>query len=235
MAIFPNLNIENIIQINDTIRLDATRSLVSKDEAAISLVEIEPESGSGFIDVTGSKQKDWFLDWQYAGASRTVTVSVRVTTDGMPVTSTFDLEVITPADDKLFSNDGHLLEEESDILKFLPDGKSSFNFMHRKAQKLIIKKFNDDGVQDYDQNKITKDDVVDLTEVQEWSASLTLALIFKDNSNVVNDNYSIKADEYFSQAAERQQRAFFRLDLNGDGSIQPGEKTQFQTRDIVRT
>lgn len=235
MAIFPNLNIENIVQTHDTIRLDATRSVASKDEAAISLVEIEPESGSGFIDVTGSKAKDWFLDWQYAGASRTVTVSVRVTTDGVPVTSTFDLEVITPADDKLFSNDGHLLEEESDILKFLPDGKSSFNWQHRKAQKLIIKKMNDDAVEDYDRNKITKDAFVDITEVQEWSAALTLALIFKDNSNVVNDNYAIKSNDYFSIAAERQQRAFFRLDLNGNGTIETGERSQFQTKDLVRT
>ena len=60
MAIFPHIELEDIVQVNDRTRLSAIKSFVSKDEAAVTLVEIEPESGSGFIDVTGAKQADWF-------------------------------------------------------------------------------------------------------------------------------------------------------------------------------
>ena len=233
--IFPQLNIENIIQIKDTIRLDATRSFVSKDEASISLIEIEPEAGAGFIDVTGTKSKDWFLDWQYSGASRTVTITVRVTTDGAPVASTFDLEVISKVDDKLFSTDADLFGHETDILKFLPDGKTSFNYMHRRAQKLIVEDFNERGVTDYDRQKLTKDAFVDVDEVRDWSIALTLALIFEDNSNVVGDTFSVKAEEYNSAALRHRNRAFFRVDLNGDGTIDTGEAIPYQTKDIVRS
>lgn len=235
MAIFPQLNIENIVQVDDTIRLDASRSYASKGEAAITLVEIEPESGSGFIDVTGTKEKDRYLDWQYAGASRTVTVSVRVTTDGAPVTYTKDLEVISAADDKLFSNDGDLLQHEEEILKFLPDGKTSFTYMHRRAQELIVEDFNERGVEKSDQTKLTKDDFLDVDEVKQWSIALTLALIFEDNSNVVGDKFSMKAEDYRSRAKGHKHRAFFRVDLNGDGSITAGDKSPYRTKDLVRS
>lgn len=234
MSIFPKLNIENIIQTNDTVRLDATRSFISKDEADITLVEIQPEATESFVPVTGSKSKDWFLDWQYAGASRTVAITVRVTTDGLPVTFSQDLEVISEADDKLFSNDGNLLEHESDILKFLPDGKTSFKWMHRRAQKLILADFNERGVTDTHYQKLTKDSFVDVDEVSDWSIALTLALIFEDNSNVVADKYSMKAEEYNSAALRHRNRAFYRIDLNNDGIISVGEESTYQTKSLVR-
>ncbi len=84
MAIFPNLKLEDIVQINDKTRLDASKSFTA-DEAAVTLVEIEPESAAGFIDITptvATNSKQYFLDWSYSGTSRTVTVSVRITTDG---------------------------------------------------------------------------------------------------------------------------------------------------------
>lgn len=235
MAIFPNLNIENIVQVNDTIRLDASRSYASKGEADITLIEIEPEAGEGFIDVTAVKNKDWFLDWQYSGASRTVVVTVRITTDGSPVASTFNLEVISEADDKLFSDDADLLTFESEILKFLPDGKTSFKFMHRRAQRLIVEDFNERGATDYDRQKLTKDAFVDIDEVKDWSTALTLSMIFKDNSNVVGDTFSTKAEEYNSAALRHRNRAFYRIDLNGDGNIDTGETVPYQTKDIVRS
>ena len=235
MAIFPQLNIENIVQVNDTIRLDATRSYASKDEAAISLVEIEPENGAGFIDVTGSKSTDWFLDWEYSGSSRTVDITVRVTTDGAPVAFTFNLDVITKADDKLFSTDGDLLQHEEEIFKFLPKGKTSFIYKHRRAQELIIEDFNERGVTNFNQKKLTKDDFIDIEEVKQWSIHLTLSLIFADNSNVVGDNFSQKADNYLSMALGHRDRAFFRVDLDGDGQISDNENTPFKTTDIVRS
>jgi hypothetical protein len=59
--IFPLVESEPIVQVSDKTRLSAVKSFKSNDEPAISLVEIEPESGSGFINVTGSpiNSKNW--------------------------------------------------------------------------------------------------------------------------------------------------------------------------------
>lgn len=235
MAIFPKLQAERIIQVDDGLRLDATASFVSKDEAAITLVEIEPEAAAGFVDVTGSKNTDWFLDWQYSGASRTVDFTVRVTTDGAPVTFTDQIEVITAEDDRLFSDDYDLLKHEEEILKWLPKGKNSFKYKHRQSQELIIEDFNERGVTDLDGEKLTKAAFLDIEEVRQWSKFMTLSLIYQDNSNVVGDIYSTKADEYMSQALTHKHRAFYRLDLDGDGELSLGERSPFRTVDVVRS
>lgn len=234
MAIFPKLQLDRIVQIEDGTRLDSTATFISKDEAAITLVEIEPEAGSGFIDVTGTKQKDWFLDWQYDGVSRTVDVTVRVTTDGAPVTFTSQMEVITAAEDKLFSDDYDLLVKEEDILKWLPDGRTSFKYKHRQVQTMIIEDFNERGVVDTDGEKLTKDAFVEIDEVRQWALNMALSLIFQDNSNVVGDVYNLKAADYMSDALTHKHRAFFRLDLDGDGSISDGEKSPFRTVGLIR-
>ncbi len=234
MAIFPKLTLDRVVQIEDGLRLDATQTFISKDEAAITLVEIEPETGAGFVDVTGSKQKDWFLDWQYSGLSRTVDVTVRVTTDGAPVTFTESLEVLTSTDDKLFSDDYDLLVKEEDILKWLPDGRTSFKYKHRQVQTMIIEDFNERGVVDDDQNKLTKAAFLDIEEVRQWALNMTLSLIFKDNSNVVGDVFDLKAADYMSEALTHKHRAFYRLDLDGDGNISTGERSPFRTVRLVR-
>ena len=105
--IFPNLILENIVQENDKTRLDATKSFISKDEAAVTLVEIEPYTGAGYIDVTGTSSKDWYLDWSYP-TDGNKTVTVRITTDGGPVSSSKTIWIIDSVDDNLFSYDQDL-------------------------------------------------------------------------------------------------------------------------------
>lgn len=237
MAIFPKMSTDRIVQVEDSLRLDATSTFISKDEAAITLVEIQPEATESFIDVTGTGSnlaKNWFLDWQYSGTSRTVDITVRVTTDGAPVTFTQSLEVITASDDKLFSDDYDLTVKEEDILKWLPDGRTSFKYKHRQVQTMIVEDFNERGVVDRDNNKLTKDAFVDIEEVRQWSLNMVLSLIFKDNSNVVGDIFDQKANNYMSEALTHKHRAFYRLDLNGDGSIDNNEKSPFRTVGLVR-
>ncbi len=234
MAIFPKMINDSVVAVDDATRLDATQTFVSKDEAEITVVEIEPEAGDGFIDVTGTKVKDRFLDWQYTGVSRAVVVSVRVTTDGVPVTSTFGLNVLTSDDDFLFSTDEDLLSMEEDILKWLPAGRTSYKYKHRRAQTLIVEDFNERGVTDTNNDKLTKAAFVDIEEVRQWALNMVLSLIFEDNSNVVGDIYGLKAADYMSDALIHKTRAFFRVDKDGDGSLDDGDKSPYRTVDLVR-
>ena len=224
MAIFGILELEPVVQVSDKTRLKADKSFVSKDEAAITLIEVEPESGSGFIDITGSSSRDWYLDWAYSGISRVVTVSLRITTDGAPVTETATLQVNTAADDKLFSTDADLINKENDILKWVQDGRSSFLNVHRQARDLVLTYLDESGKVDVDGNRLTADSIVDVEEVREWAAALTLKLIFKSISNEVGDIFSEKARLYESQEKIHRNRTFLRFDYNNDGDLSDAEK-----------
>lgn len=234
MAIFPVLDLENKVQVNDKTRLDATESFVSKDEAGITLVEIEPEAGSGFVDVTGSSSSDWFLDWQYSGSSRTVTVTVRVTTDGSPVSHSETIEVLTVSDDNLYSDDRDLIASEPDILKWVPRGRSSFLNVHREAQKRIIEHFNNVGIWDNDNDRLTKDAIIDEKEVNDWSRFLTLSIIFQGISNDVEDVFSEKSIVYSRKAVQARDRSIIRIDQDGDGSVDEGERQNLTSLRLTR-
>lgn len=222
--IFPVLETEDIIQIGDKTRLNAIKSFVSKDEGAITAVEIRPEDGEDFIAVTGFTSKDWYLDWVYTGATRTVTVTVRVTTAGGNETTTETMSVVTSASDKLFSSDQDLTALEPDILKYVPDGRASFLNVHRAAQVKILESLDESGITDTEGAKLTKAAVVDVSEVKAWSRDLTLALIFSGLSNSIDDVFERKSKHYLAEAAKRKNRAVIRLDMDGDGEIEQSEE-----------
>jgi hypothetical protein len=228
MAIFANLKTENIIQVDDKVRLDATQSFVSPNEAAISLVEINPD-GSGFIDVT----TNMYLDWQYNEANE-YEASVRVTTDGDPTTKTITITVISNDDDKLFSDDSLLISHEPDILKWLMDGKSSFNNIHRRSQELILAWLDEKGYVDVYGNKYTKEAIVDIDEVKQWSTFMTLRLIFESLSNAIDDIFSQKAKKYQILEFQARSRAVLRIDIDGDGIVDTGEQLSISSGVVLR-
>lgn len=232
--IFPNLRLEDVVQINDKTRLDATKSFVSKDEASITLVEIEPESGAGFIAVGApGVAKDWFIDWEYA-TDGTKTVSCRITTDGAPTTKSFTLEVLSAADDYLFSTDADIVSFEHDILRYVPEGRSSFNNYHRKAQRLIMAWLDENGHTDVNGDRLTPQSIIDKEEVKSWSAALTLSLIYQTLSNDPNDIFSVKSTSYAKLAATHRSRLIIRLDANGDSTVSLGEGVNVKSLNLIR-
>lgn len=234
MAIFPLVEVEKKIQTGDKTRIDGSKSFISKGEDPITLVEIEPEGGNGFIDVTGTSQRDWFLDWVYTGSTRDVTVSVRITTSGAPITKTATLPVITSSDDHLFSSDSDLILHEHDILKYVKPGRSSFLNVHRRAQEFMLDWFNQQNYRMSDGTAITKEAIIDTNEVTEWSKFLTLQFIFQDLSNAIDDVFDRKSKLYESKAIDARDRGIVRLDLDGDEEINLGEAINLQTLDLVR-
>lgn len=234
MAIFGVVQSDGVVRVGDKIRINATRSFTSKDEAAITLVEVQPEASESFIDVTGSSSDDWFLDWSYSGTSRTVTVTLRITTDGAPVTVSNTISVLAESDDKLFSTDQDLIEKEDEILDLLPDGYSSFNHRHRAAKKDIIDWFDEMGYRNYDQSKISEDEILNVEEIRRWSLNLTLSRIFFDNSNSTEDKFYEKYRDYDSQVKETLNRRQFGIDLNKDGNQETGEQVIVDSLRLVR-
>lgn len=216
--IFPNLQLEPVIQVNDRTRLDAMKSFVTQDEEAISLVQIRPLAGEDFITVTNDK----YLDWQYS-ASGTVTVTARVTAGGASAEINSTLSVVTVAADNLFSTDADLRLHENDILKWVEDGRNSFINIHRRAQKLIIEQLRREGFTDINGAPYTKAAVVDVDEVKQWATFWTLQLIFEGISNSTDDVFAEKASHYSRMRELWGKTALLRLDVDGDGVVDVDE------------
>lgn len=231
MAIFPDLVSDKLVAVDDRLRLDATNTIKTPDEADITLVRIDP--GSGFIDVTGNSAKDWYLDWEYTtdGAK---TATVEVTTDGAPVTKTLDITVISVADDKLFSDDQDLKSLETDIIKYLPKGRNSFKYAHREAQNQILQYFYKIGLVDVNGDKLTKDAILDVEEVRFWSKYLTHKLIFMDLSTIPGDQFDIQSQRFDAEMNYWRHASQVKLDLNGDGNTDAQEGADITWRRLDR-
>lgn len=238
MAIFPLIETEPIIQVNDKTRITAVKSFISKDEAAITLVEIEPEAGNGYVDVTGSPilSKNWYLDWAYATAG-TKTISLRITTDGAPVLFTKTLTVISAADDKLWSADSDLQILEPDIMSWVRQGRASYLDFHRTAQKRILEWFDNIKVWNKDGQPFTKNDItiaIADEDLKRISIYWTLELIFNGLSNKPDDVFASKELAYRKSRKELQaDRSRIRVDYNLNGTIENTE--QYMMRSIRLT
>ena len=222
MSVFPNLDIEAVVQVGDRTRLNAARSISNDSTNQIAKIEIQPAADAAWFDVTDLK----FLDWEYA-LDGSMLVTVKVTTDdNLSKSATRMIQVISAADDNLFSDDSDLTAWEPRLFDYLPEGKSSFKSSHREAQTQILDWLDAHEIRGRDRQRLTAAAVVDTKEVREWSKFLTLQIIFEGISNAVDDVFSVKALKYASHAQTASQRASIKLDTNGDGKADESERVQ---------
>ena len=196
MAIFPSIEHESTVQVNDRTRISALKSFVSPD-SEISKVEIKPIASGEFVDVTDVD--GWYLDWVYS-AAETVTISVKVTSGLSPsevtLVQTSTISVVSSATDALLSADQDLKVHESEIFDLLKAGRSSFKDVHRRARKLIIDQISEENRKNGTGNTIAITDIFDVTALKDWATFLALRLIMFDNSVSIEDRFERKADYY---------------------------------------
>ena len=232
--IFPLIEVEPMLQVADKTRISAIKSFKSIDEAAITLVEIEPEFLAGYIDITGSpiNSKNWFLDWSYATAG-TKNITLRITTNGSPVTFVKSLTVITSADDKLWSTDSDLQFQEPDILNWIRPGRTTFLDIHRSSQRRILEWLDNLKIWDKDGEPFDKDDItlaIAENDLKRISTYWTLETIYGGLSNQPDDVFANKERQYKSSRKELcGDRSRIRADFNKDGIQQSGEQYQIKS------
>jgi len=231
--IFPFLELEDKIQVNDKTRLYAGKSFITPDENAVSLVEIEPFTGAGFIDVTNDDPERWYLDFQYA-TDGVKTVSIRITTDGAPTTETKDILVLDAGDDLLFSSDNNLIAHEQDIMKYVRNGRNTFKDIHRRSQELILQYFDEQRIYKEDGSKILKGDLHDIEEVREWSVYQTLVLIMKSLTVSPDDIFDTKAKAYEQLLINARNRSAIKFDYDGDNVVDEDERRDIRTTTLWR-
>lgn len=225
--LFPKIKIENKVQVDDKTRIE---SFSFAEGENITLVEISPDNGTTFFDCTDNG----YLDWQF-DSEGTFPIIIRVTGDVTgPIQSQKTILVVTEAEDNLFSNDNMLIDHEDDILGYVRDGRDSFIDKHRTAQAMILNDLDKSGVWKDDNSRYTASDIVDIQEFAEWSKFLTLRLIFEAVSNAVGDVFEVKADRYMNMETSAKNRAYLRLDPDGDGNIDDTEIINIRSGDLIR-
>jgi hypothetical protein len=213
--IFVQIDREQKVQVNDKTRIDASKSFLSGTTNTISSIEIDPDGVSGFFDVT----TDGFLDWAYPSEGQKV-VSCRITdSEANQTTGTITIEVVTAAEDNLFSNDDELKVYEPDLLRYVQDGRNSFIDKHRIAQFEILDELEANLIYKEDGTKYTAEDIVNVEEFRKYSTFLTLEIIFEGLSNDVEDIFRNKANKYSEKKVQAKKRAQLHLDSDGDGDV----------------
>lgn len=244
--IFPNINCDLIVQQDDKFRISAQRSYKTADEAAISKIEIEADTGLGFIDVTGDltkpyPEKKWFLDYQHA-TNGTKTISVKVTVGtglgATSATSTLDIMVVTEIADNLFATDDNLKEIQEDVYNLLPDGRATFKYKHRAAQNFILDWLWNNGyfktTPTEGPTPYVKADVIDKEFISDWATYVCLRMIYNSASNQAADIFKTKSNEYLEYEVLAREKFLIKLDGNNDGNLDELEGAAITSRRLIR-
>jgi len=167
---------------------------------------------------------------------RSLPKAITLTTGDGTLTSTETkyINVYSIAGDALFSTDSDLVNRQSDILRYIRDGRNSFLDYHRAAQEHIISWLDEEGHVDVNSIRLDVDAFVDLEEVRQWSKFVTLRLIHNDLSNSIDDIFAQKAKLYEAEEIRARNRAVLRVDVDGDGKVDIGEGVSIRSARAIR-
>lgn len=229
--IFCCFDTDKCVSLKDKFRIDISQSYATPDEGAFTMLEIQPDTGDSFFNVT----TDQYLDWQY-DISGTKTVTVRLTTElGTIKTDTIEIEV--KEDECFLSDDDCLKALEPEIYKYMPCDKCSYNYVHRKVVDLIIEDLTCRGIYKESKNKndvknpfdgckiekLTCEQLADSKQIRQWAAYWALEIIFCGMVNSKDDIFYIKMLKYASKRKEASSTGVLLFDQDGDGEIEKHE------------
>lgn len=231
--IFPKLIHEDIVQVEDMTRFDMSQCFVTPDEGAITAVEISFD-GVDYIDVFKENLKEkWFLDYAFStDGDKTAYVKVSTATDNTQ--KEFSFTIISEEDDALFSKDSQIFDEETEMKKYIPKGRTSFNYAHRLAQRNILRFLDGEGVRNVYGVAFTKDQLVGNVHISEFSVYETMMLIFEDLKVRDKDIFEKKIKSYGDKYAAAKKNARIKLDYNDDGEIGDTETKNVVSKFLTR-
>lgn len=245
MAVFPILKSDGVVQVGDQIRLSAASSFITQGSLDVERVEIKPEDSADFVDVTHVDQQRWFLDWIYDAAgvkNATLKITQIDITDPenpveIPSEKVIPVRVVTAADDYLFSSDQDLVALEPDVLRWIPEGYSSWNHVHRQAQRSIMDWLDEIRFTQDNGTAFTAKDLVSRDQVRRLSTMTALRMIYSILSNQVGDVFLDKANEYRKQENNARNRNYLTIglvDTDGDGLGDTATNIDLRTVSMVR-
>lgn len=230
---FGSIVTDSVVQVGDKTRIDCSKSFAVKGEDPIEAVVVYAEAGADPINIFDAKQANWYLDWAYTTeGEKVITIEVENAVNTISLTKT--ITVLTEAEDRLFSTDSDLIAHEPDIAKWVPSGKSSHNYAHRKAQLCILDWLDALKIYKNDGTRLEKADLPLTDDLRQLSTYLTLSIIFASLSNSVGDIFENKQKTYESKAEAVKNRGRIQADFNGDGVVGKYESQDLKSMVMVR-
>lgn len=213
-----------------TVTVNSDSEITIASTGNFSLVECELLDQL-FFDVTEDASTSHVSDMVEYGTRKVVLTATNGTdTD----TQNFYIKVYSVAGDRLFCSDKDLTAHQSDIMKWVSDGRSSYKNVIRRSQSLIIAWLDEKGYVNAYGDKFTKHDIIDLEEVRQWSIFQTLKLIMLDLHNVTDDVFEKKAKDFSIQEEAARNRAILRIDVNKDGTADATEGLSISSGSLFR-
>ena len=219
--IFINCIREPLVQVNDKTRIDVSTSFVSG--SGITDISIDP--GTGPVSVFNSDQNKWYLDWAF-DSSGTWPIVVSATDGVNTISQNFEMEVISEADDFLYSTDSQIFAIESELKRYIPDGRNSFKNVHREAQSRILNFLDRKRIWNKDGTPLSKMQINIHDEVSKWSLYETLFIIYTDLFISVGDKFAEKVNQYKELRNYERDRAAVRIDKDANGSFDASSEIQ---------
>jgi hypothetical protein len=226
---FPIITTDKIVQVGDRFRILADKSFQNGNDPVISVL-IKPGASESFYQAYNAldtaDKSYWYLDWSYAtSGAKTVELQITYGPTLTPTvkTSSFSVQCVTEAEDYLFSSDADLIGYQHDIMKYLPEHRSSWIFVHRITQKEILDYLDQKGRVNADGSKITKDQIVDLSEVRATATFKTLRIIYESMSNAPDDFFMKRAGHWRKYEEAALLKCVDRIDFDKNGTIEDKE------------
>jgi hypothetical protein len=170
-------------------------------------------------------QSKWFLDWAF-DSSGTKTIEIEATDGINTINQVFDIEVISESDDNLFSNDSQIFAIESELKRYIPEGRNSFKNIHREAQSRILNFLDRKRIWNDNGEPYTKLQINLFDELSKWSLYETLFIIYTDLFISVGDKFAEKVNQYKELRNYERERAAIRIDKDGNGTFEPDKEIQ---------
>lgn len=137
----------------------------------------------------------------------------------------------------VFSDDNDLKESYPGIMEYLPEGSTSFISFHLSARNHILTYLRNKGkyVSTLGVKKLLDQfDLHNYEEVRQASKYKTLATIFYNESDNIDDKWYQKAKDFDKMYSESINLNFLSLDLNNDGKEESDEIQALQYIKIQR-
>jgi len=217
--LFPKIDLDAVVQVNDMFRVDAQGSFSTTDEP-ITSVKIYPDyTNDPLITFTilPDCPEDFYLDWAYE-IPGDYTVRVELVSDSGTKELDRVVTAISEAEDNLQSDDSSIYVYESELKKYLPEGRNSYKYIHRKALEEILDYLYRNGKLNPDCTKITKDQLI-TKDIQKWATFEAILLIFQDIKSSNAEAFNEKIIHYLEKRGEARSRYIIEIDTNRDNVI----------------
>lgn len=170
------------------------------------------------------------LPWEF------VFKKVSVTADNGTNSSTknYYIKLYSEHGDYLWSNDDDMVAKEPQIMNWVRDGRSSFLDLHRVTQADILDFLNRQGYETIFGKKLTKWAITDQIQMRDWSLYNVLGAFFAGQSNVRDDVFAKKANQYKGQEIEARNIMLLELDLTGDGVADKAESPTIYSGSLMK-